>query len=182
MTTRTVVLDELRTGRQEALDRLFPLVYAELRAIAHRHLAPRRNHSLATTELVHEVYLKLVDQSRAQWKDRAHFFALASVAMRHVLVDRAKLRTTHKRGGARRQIPLDDAMLVLDEDALLLLAIDDAITRLAEREPRLARVVECRFYGGLSEEEIAEALGVGLRTIEREWAKARMLLIELLAA
>ena len=182
VTTRTDVLDELRTGRQEALDRLFPVVYAELRAIAHRHLAPRGNNSLATTELVHEVYLKLVDQSRAEWKDRAHFFALASVAMRHVLVDRAKLRTTRKRGGPRRQIPLDDAMLVLDEDALLLLAIDDALTRLSATEPRLARVVECRFYGGLSEEEIAEALGVGLRTIERDWAKARMLLLELLAA
>ena len=182
MATRTDVLDELRTGRQETLDRLFPLVYMELRAIAHRHLAPGRNHSLATTELVHEVYLKLVDQSRAQWNDRAHFFALASVAMRHVLVDRAKLRTTGKRGGTRHQIPLEDAMLVLEQDALLLLAIDDALTRLAAKEPRLARVVECRFYGGLSEEEIAEALGVGLRTIERDWAKARMLLIELLAA
>jgi RNA polymerase sigma factor (TIGR02999 family) len=182
MPTRTDVLDELRMGRQEALDRLFPVVYRELRAIAHRHLAPRGNHSLATTELVHEVYLKLVDQSRAQWKDRAHFFALASVAMRHVLVDRAKLRTTRKRGGPQRQVPLGDALLVQDEDALLLLAIDDALTRLAAREPRLARVVECRFYGGLSEEEIAEALGVGLRTIERDWAKARMLLIELLAA
>ena len=182
MTTRTDVLDELRAGGQEALDRLFPVVYGELRAIAHRHLSPRGNHSLATTELVHEVYLKLVDQSRAQWKDRAHFFALASVAMRHVLVDRAKLRTTHKRGGPQHQIPMDDAMVVLDEDALLLLAIDDALTRLAATEPRLARVVECRFYGGLSEEEIAEALGVGLRTIERDWAKARMLLTELLAA
>ena len=182
MTTRTDVLDELRTGGQEALAGLFPVVYGELRAIAHRHLAPRGNHSLATTELVHEVYLKLVDQSRAQWKDRAHFFALASVAMRHVLVDRAKLRTTQKRGGPRRQLPLDDAMLVLDEDALLLLAIDDGLTRLAATEPRLARVVECRFFGGLSEEEIAEALGVGLRTVERDWAKARMLLIELLAS
>lgn len=182
MATRTDVLDELRTGGQEALDRLFPLVYGELRAIAHRHLSPERNHSLATTELVHEVYLKLVDQSRAMWKDRAHFLALASVAMRHVLVDRAKLRTTRKRGGAQRQIPLDDAIAVLDEDALLLLAIDDALTRLAATEPRLARVVECRFYGGLSEEEIAEALGVALRTVERDWAKARMLLIELLAA
>jgi RNA polymerase sigma factor (TIGR02999 family) len=182
MGTRTDVLDELRTGGHEAVDRLFPLVYGELRAIAHRHLAPNRNHSIATTELVHEAYLKLVDQSRAQWKDRAHFFALASVAMRHVLVDRAKLRTTQKRGGARHQVPLDDAVLILDEDALLLLAIDDAITRLEGSEPRLARVVECRFYGGLSEEEIAEALGVGVRTIERDWAKARMLLVELLRA
>jgi RNA polymerase sigma factor (TIGR02999 family) len=100
--------------------------------------------------------------------------------MRHVLVDRAKSRTARKRGGARHQLPLDDAMLILEEDALLLLAIDDALTRLAAREPRLARVVECRFFGGLAEEEIAEALGVGLRTIERDWAKARMLLLELL--
>src|SRR5215471_7060111 len=149
MTTRANVLEELRTGGQESLDRLFPLVYRELRAIAHRHVASRKNGTLATTELVHEAYLKLVDQTRAQWHDRAHFFALASAVMRHVLIDRAKARTTRKRGGEQRQVTLDDEMLAVDNDAESLLAIDDAINRLAELEPRLARVVECRFYGGL---------------------------------
>jgi RNA polymerase sigma factor (TIGR02999 family) len=182
MTTPADLLDELRTGGQDALDRLFPLLYRELRAIAHRHVASRKNGTLATTELVHEAYLKLVDQSRAQWRDRAHFFALASAAMRHVLVDRARARATRKRGGERRQVTLDDEMLAVDNDAASLLAIDDAISRLAEVEPRLARVVECRFYGGLSEEEIAEALGVTVRTVQRDWSKARMLLSHALAS
>lgn len=182
MTTQANVLEELRTGGQESLDRLFPLVYRELRAIAHRHVASRRNGTLATTELVHEAYLKLVDQSRAQWRDRAHFFALASAVMRHVLVDRAKARATRKRGGERRQVTLDDEMLAVDSDAASLLAIDDALDRLAELNPRMARVVECRFYGGLTAEEIAEALGVTVRTVERDWAKARMLLSRALAS
>jgi len=181
MTTPPDVLEELRTGGQVALDRLLPLVYGELREIAHRHVAARNNGTLATTELVHEAYLKLVDQSRAQWRDRAHFFALASAAMRHVLVDRARARTRRKRGGEQRRFTLEDEMLAVDNDAESLLAIDDAITRLAELEPRLARVVECRFYGGLSEEEIAEALGVTVRTVQRDWSKARMLLSRALA-
>lgn len=181
-TTPAELLNELRAGGQEALDRLFPLVYRELRKIAHRHVESRKNGTLATTELVHEVYLKLVDQSRAQWRDRAHFFALASAAMRHVLVDRARARATRKRGGERRQVTLDDEMLAVDNDAASLLAIDDAIKRLAELEPRLARIVECRFYGDLSEEEIAEVLGVTVRTVQRDWAKARMLLGRALAS
>jgi RNA polymerase sigma factor (TIGR02999 family) len=176
MTTHADVLDDLRTGGQSALDRVFPLVYRELRAIAHRHVSAHKNGTLATTELVHEAYLKLVDQSRAEWRDRAHFFALASAAMRHVLVDRARARATRKRGGERRQVTLEDEMVAIDNDAESLLAIDDALTKLATIEPRLARVVEYRFYGGLSEEEIAEALGVTVRTVERDWAKARMLL------
>jgi RNA polymerase sigma factor (TIGR02999 family) len=175
------VLEDLRSGEAAVLDRLFPLVYGELRKIAHRHVASRHKGTLATTELVHEAYLKLVDQSRAQWRDRAHFFALASAAMRHVLVDRARARATRKRGGEQRRVTLDDDMLSVDNDAESLLVIDDALTRLAEFEPRLARVVECRFYGGLSEEEIAEALGVTVRTVQRDWSKARMLLSRALA-
>jgi RNA polymerase sigma factor (TIGR02999 family) len=152
-------------------------VYDELRAIAHRRLAARKsNGTLVTTGLVHEAYLKLVDQSSAEWRDRAHFLALASVAMRHVLIDRAKGRTALKRGGVRRRVTLDDAIASVDDQAESLLEIDDALDRLARIEPRLARVVECRFYGGLTEEEIAEALGVTVRTVERDWAKARMLL------
>ena len=183
MATQPEVLDDLRSGGREALDRILPLVYEELRAIAHRRLAAREAGStLVTTGLVHEAYLKLVDQSSAQWRDRAHFLALASVAMRHVLLDRAKARARVKRGGVRQRITLDDAIGSVEDQAESLLEIDDALDRLARIEPRLARVVECRFYGGLSEEEIAEALGVTVRTVERDWAKARMLLRNALAS
>ena len=183
MATQPEMLDDLRSGRREALDRILPLVYEELRVIAHRRLASKDpGGTLVTTGLVHEAYLKLVDQSSAQWRDRAHFLALASVAMRHVLIDRAKARARLKRGGMRRQITLEDAAGCVEDQAESLLEIDDALDRLAQIEPRLARVVECRFYGGLTEEEIAEALGVALRTVERDWAKARMLLRNALAS
>ena len=175
-TTPSDVLEDLRTNRRESLDRLLPLVYHELRAIAHRHLARDPGGTLVTTALVHEVYLKLVDQSTAEWRDRAHFFALASVAMRHLLINRAKAREALKRGGVRRQITLDEESIAVDDQAASLLDIDDALTRLAELSPRLARVVECRFFGGLSNEETAEALGVTVRTVERDWTKARLLL------
>jgi RNA polymerase sigma factor (TIGR02999 family) len=175
-------LEELRSPRRDALDGLLPAVYDELHAIAHRHLASRgQGGSLATTGLVHEAYLKLVDQSRAQWRDRAHFFALSSVAMRHVLVDRARARAALKRGGARKQVTLDEATIAVDDCADTLLAIDDALERLAAVEPRLAKVVEFRFFGGLSEMEIAETLGITERTVERDWVKARMLLRRALA-
>ena len=176
MTTPTGVLEELRNGDRGTLDRLLPLVYDELRAIAHRHLARDPGGTLQTTALVHEAYLKLVDQSNAQWRDRAHFFALASVAMRHVLINRAKARLSLKRGGVRRPVTLDDDAIAADDQSAALLEIDDALTRLADVSPRLARIVECRFYGGLSQEEIAEALDVTVRTVERDWAKARLLL------
>ena len=182
MTTRTDVLEILRDGRREALDQLLPIVYQELRVIAHRHLAhPGRAGTLVTTALVHEAYLKLVDQSNSQWRDRAHFVALASVAMRHILIDRARERASLKRGGVRQRVTLEDDTVAIDEQADSLLAIDEALDALAEVSPRLARVVECRFYGGLSEEETAEALGVTVRTIERDWAKAKLLLRRALA-
>jgi RNA polymerase sigma factor (TIGR02999 family) len=175
--TDTDLLKELRSGRRESLDRLVPLVYNELRAIAHRHLAAMgHGATLQTTALVHEAYLKLVDQSRAGWQDRAHFLALASLSMRHVLVDQAKARGALKRGGERRQITLDDAEIGADDQPDALLQLNDAMDRLAEVQPRLVRVVECRFFGGLTEEEIAEALGLTVRTVQRDWAKARMLL------
>ena len=183
VTARTDILEDLRRGGRESLDRLLPIVYEELRVIAHRHLAGHGGAgTLVTTALVHEAYLKLVDQSTAQWRDRAHFLALASVAMRHVLIDRARERASVKRGGARRRITLDDDTIAIDDQAHALLEIDEALDLLAEVSPRLARVVECRFYGGLSEDEIAEVLGVTVRTVERDWAKARMLLRRTLAS
>jgi RNA polymerase sigma factor (TIGR02999 family) len=178
--THADVLAELRSGRTDSVDRLLPLVYSELRAIAHRQLAARGNRggTLQTTGLVHEAYLKLVDQSRAQGKDRTHFLALAAVAMRHVLVDRARARVALKRGGAQRAVTFDEQQVAMDSQPDALLQLHEAMNRLAEVQPRLARVVECRFFGGLTEEEIADALGVTVRTVQRDWVKARMLLRE----
>jgi RNA polymerase sigma factor (TIGR02999 family) len=131
--------------------------------------------------LVHEAYLKLVDQSRAGWQDLAHFHALASLAMRHVLVDRARERGTVKRGGARPQITLDDGMIAAEDQPEALLQLHDALERLEALNPRLARVVDCRFFGGLTEQETAAALEVTTRTVQRDWVKARVLLRRLLA-
>jgi RNA polymerase sigma factor (TIGR02999 family) len=172
----SIVLDELRSGSRDSLDRLVPTLYEELRAIAHRRIARGRNGTLETTGLVHEAYLKLVGQSVLGLRDRAHLLALASLAMRHVLVDRAKARGRLKRGGTSGWITFDDNLIVDADQPEALLQLDDALSWLAGLEPRLARVVECRFFGGLSEAEIAQALGVTERTVQRDWAKARMLL------
>ena len=174
---------ELQSGRLVTLDRIMPIVYEHLRVIARHQLARREGGgTLSTTGLVHEAYLKLADQSGGVWSDRAHFFALASVAMRHVLVDRAKARLAHKREGALRRVTLDDDRVPGDDQPEVMLDINDAVDRLAAAEPRLARVVECRFFGGLSEDETAEALGITTRTVQRDWAKARMLLRRALSA
>jgi RNA polymerase sigma factor (TIGR02999 family) len=177
MATPIDLLGDLRSGGRGSFEHLVPLVYRELRAIAHRQLGARgRGGTLSTTELVHEAYLKLVDQTQAGWRDRAHFLALASVAMRHVLVDRARARGALKRGGGRRAVSFDESRIGQDGQPETLLQLDEALERLSAVEPRLARVVECRFFGGLTEEEIAEVLGVTVRTVQRDWAKARMLL------
>jgi len=162
---------------QKSVEEAVELTYQELRAIAHRRLVTRgRGGTLSTTALVHEAYLKLVDQSQSGWKDRAHFFALASLAMRHVLVDRARERHALKRGGEHRQVTLNDDVTSVEDQADVLLQIDEALERLAAFEPRLAQVVECRFFGGLTEADTAEALGVTIRTVQRDWVKARVLL------
>ncbi len=171
------VIAALRSGDRESLDRVVSLLYAELHEIAHRQLgrlAP--GGTLSTTALIHEAYLKLVDQSRVQWNDRAHFLALSARVMRQVLVDRAKARVRLKRGGGRRPITLDAVQIAADDEPSALLQIEEALQKLAEIDPRLAQVVECRFYGGLSEDEIAAALDVTTRTVQRDWTKARMLL------
>lgn len=174
--TPTRALEKLRTEHREALDELTSLLYDELREIAHRHRARRDDASLVTTSIVHEAYLKLVNQGDARWNDRAHFLALAAVAMRHILADRAKARLAAKRGGARVAVSFDETMIVSEDDASALLEVDDALARLERVDERLARVVEYRFFGGLTNEEIAKVLGVAVRTVEREWTKARMLL------
>jgi RNA polymerase sigma factor (TIGR02999 family) len=154
-----------------------PEVYDDLRVIARRQLSGREGGgTLSTTGLVHEAYLKLVDQSRIAWRDRAHFFALASVAMRHVLVDRARARQALKREGALQRVTLDSELIAVPNQPEAMLQLSDAIERLAKVEPRMARVVDCRFFGGMSDEEIADALDITVRTVQRDWVKARMLL------
>ena len=156
---------------------LVPLLYQQLRRIAHRQLGRRpRGGTLETGELVHEAYLKVVGRARGPVPDQSQFLALASVAMRHVIVDRARAQGRLKRGGGRGRITFDEERIAVEDHPEALLQLDEALTWLAELAPRLARVVECRFFGGLSEEEIAEALGVTVRTVQRDWAKARMLL------
>jgi len=175
----TEVLCALRNGAPDAMDRLAPLVYERLRRIAHRQLrAEPMGHTLSTTALVHEAYLKLVDQTRAEWQDRGHFFAVASGAMRRILVDYARRYRAARRGGGEdgapvRPISLDDTEIPVAERADALVALDEALERLGEFDERQARVVECRFFGGLTEEETAAALGISQRTVAREWVTAR---------
>jgi RNA polymerase sigma factor (TIGR02999 family) len=175
----TAALSMLRRGAPEALEGLLPLVYNELRRIAHRQLAAEAaGHTLNTTALVHEAYLKLKDQTQAEWVNREQFFALAARVMRRILVDYARKHWAQRRGGpGRRALALDDAeqagLLAVADRATELLALDEALERLTAMDPRLGRVVECRFFGGLSEEETARALGVSQRTVSRDWSMAR---------
>lgn len=170
----TSQLEAWRAGEPLARERIFPLVYDELRRIAHRQMRRERDgHTLDTTSLVHETYLKLVDQTRAKFVDRAHFFAVAANAMRRILVDYARGYRTDKRGSAPRRVSLSDDMLVAEERADTLLAVDEALGELALIDERLSRVVECRFFAGLTEEETAEVLGVTARTVRRDWTKAK---------
>ena len=160
-------------------------LYGELRRIAHRHLRRRAqafDTTLATTALVNEAYIKLADQSSAQWRDEGHFLALASRVMRHILIDRARARLADKRGGGRARVTLDDDAYVSDRSLGELLEINDALDRLESVDERLARVVHLRFFSGYSEEEIAEALHVTVRTVQRDWRKARPFLLRALSS
>lgn len=165
----------------ESLDALMPIVYGELRRIAHAKLSRDRGSTLATTGLVHEVYLRLAGSPLAASIDRVHLLALAAMAMRQVIVDRAKARRTLKRGGAGYRVTLDEDAVAAEDQPEAVLEIQDALDRLALIDARLARVVVLRFFGGLSHEAIAQVSGVTVRTVERDWMKARMLLRELLA-
>jgi RNA polymerase sigma factor (TIGR02999 family) len=171
-----------REGDADAPERLFPIVYQELHRIAQRQLrGERADHTLETTGLVHEAYLRLVDQSRTRWLDRGHFFAIASRVMRRVLIDYARRRSAGKRGRGFVHVDLDEGSLPLEERPQLLLALDEALTRLDAEDERVARVVECRFFGGLTEEETGLALGVTSRTVRRDWVKGRAWLYRELA-
>jgi RNA polymerase sigma factor (TIGR02999 family) len=170
----TDLLVAWREGDQDALAQLIPLVHEELRRIAHSYLAGERaDHTLRTTALVNEAYLRLVNASRVQWQDRAQFFAAAAGSMRRILVDYARRYHADKRGGGREPLPLDEASMFVEERAESLIALDEALERLGAMDARLCRVVECRYFAGLSDSETAEVLGVTSRTVRRDWVKAR---------
>jgi RNA polymerase sigma factor (TIGR02999 family) len=169
----TQLLKQLGTGNREAEARLVPLVYEELRRLAaHRMRAERRDHTLQPTALVHEAYLKLIEQRRVNWQSRSHFYCLAARMMRRVLVDHAREMKASKRDGGQK-IPLEPSLTYAEEKPRELLALDEALGRLAGRDPRQAQIVELRFFSGRSEEEIAAILGISTRTVKRDWRVAR---------
>ena len=156
------------------LDGLFPVVYDQLKLVAHRHLSGEQTgHTLDTTGLVHEAYLELIKFDRIKWPGRAGVLAAASQAMRRILIDYAVARRAQKRGGGVVAVPIDDALVMAVERSDELLALDEALTRLAQANERYARVVECRFFGGMSVEDTAEALGTSPATVKRDWTLAR---------
>lgn len=170
----TDLLVDWSNGDQEALNRLMPLVYDELHRLASRYLRHERpGHTLQTTALVHEAYLKLVDLKKANWQSRVQFFAAAAKVMRHVLVDYARSRKAVKRGGAYCRLSLDEAAISSEEKDADLLVLNEALDNLAAIDPQQSRVVELRVFGGLTVEDTAEALGISPRTVKREWSMAK---------
>lgn len=170
----TDLLVAARNGDRSAFDELFPLVYDVLRRIAHRKLAGERaGHTLSTIDLVHEAYLKLVRLDRIEWQGRAHFLAIAAQAMRNILVTYALARKAEKRGGGRDNAPLVEDLVVAEAPTSNLLALNEAMERLEALDARWSRVVECRFFAGMSIEETAEALGISPASVKRDWALAR---------
>ena len=182
----TRLLEAVHHGDRSALDRLVPLVYKELRALAHgQRKRWQGDHPLDTTALVHEAYLKLVDQSRASWESRAHFLATAAKAMRHILINYARDRRALKRGGDQPKLSLDElseglegTAVLSDDRAGLLIALDAALTKLEQVNERQSRIVECRFFGGLTIEETAAALGISTASVSRGWALAQVRLFQ----
>ena len=170
----TQILADLAGGDKEALDKLLPLVYDELRRLAARYLRRERaDHTLQATALVHEAYLRLVDQNEVRWQNRAHFFGVAAQMMRRILVDHARALRTTKRGSGRVKLALDDVVEMADEQATDMIALDEALTALEAFDPQKSRIVELRFFGGLSIEETAEVMGLGTATVIRQWRTAK---------
>ncbi|PEN11070.1 RNA polymerase subunit sigma-70 [Longibacter salinarum] len=172
----TTLLGRYQNGDRSAGDQLWQQVYQELRQVAHRRLlGERAGHTLGTTALVHECYLRLIDQTQVEWQSRLHFFAMASRVMRNILVDYARRKKAQKRGGDAHHLQLEDVSVAgQNGSADLFLALDRALDQLEEVDERLARVVEYRFFGGMKEKEIAELLDVSARTIRRDWRKAKL--------
>ena len=170
----TQLLHDWSDGDREALDKLIPIVYEELRRQAARYLRRERpGHTLQTTALIHEAYLRLIDQKNVRWQNRAHFFAIAAQLMRRILVDHARGRQAAKRGGSDIKLPLEEAMIGSEGRGVDLVALDEALERLASIDPQQSRVVELKFFSGLSVEETAEVLGVSQRTVKRDWNVAK---------
>lgn len=172
----TQLLVEFGRGDAAAFERLIPLVYDELHILArsHRHRWHGYNNALGTTSIVHEAYMKLVDQDHVEWKSRSQFYCIASHAMRSLLVDNARAHQAKKRGGDRQKVAADNAQLVSGERSAELIALDEALDRLREADDELATVVECRFFGGLTIEETGEALSMSAATVKRRWTMAQM--------
>lgn len=170
----TLMLHRLRTGDREALAQLVPLVYGELKTLASRQRRKVPAHeTLNTTALVHEAFIKLTGGESREFRDRCHFFGAAATAMRHLAVDYARRKRAARRGGGQVDLQIDEIQLGVPDRTETVLAIDEALSRLAEQDSRMARVVECRFFGSMTEEETAAALGVTDRTVRRDWTKAR---------
>ena len=169
-----MLLAEIRKGNPEAASKLIPLVYDEMRRLAGRYMRRERpDHTLQATALVHEAYMKMVEQRPADLQNRAHFFGVAAQVMRHILVDHARGHRRDKRGGTKEVVPLDEALVFSEGKSEELVALDEALRRLAKLDQRQAKVVEMRFFGGLTVEETAEALGISPITVKRDWSLAR---------
>lgn len=177
----TALLNRWGAGESDAFPELMTLAYDDLRAIAHRRLLSTGGGTLATTALVHETYLRLAGREGGSWENRAHFYAFAARAMRHILVDRARRAHAERRGGDVVRIPLDESAVGGGDGAADVLRVHEAVEQLAERHPRMAQVVELRFFGGLSVPEVARVLDASVRTVEREWTRAKAYLQESLA-
>lgn len=176
----TEILQDWSDGRREALDELMPLVYNELHRQAARYLRrERQDHTLQTTALVNEAYLKLIDQKAVRWQNRAHFFAIAAQAMRRILVDHARSKNREKRGGEFERVEMEDATMVASGEGagIDLLALDEALTKLAKMDEQKARIVEFRYFSGLSVKETAEVMSVSTDTVERHWTMAKAWLL-----
>jgi RNA polymerase sigma factor (TIGR02999 family) len=170
----TMLLSALTNGEDGAASKLIPLVYDELRRLAGSYMRRERvDHTLQATALVNEAYLKLIEQRAVNWQSRAHFFGVAAQLMRRILIDYARGHTREKRGGEQKKVSLDEVFLFSEQQSDELLAVDDSLNLLAKMDPRQARVVELRFFAGLSVEEAAEALGVSPKTVKRDWSVAK---------
>jgi RNA polymerase sigma factor (TIGR02999 family) len=170
----TVLLAQVTEGNEEAAAKLIPLVYNELRRLAGNYMRHERgDHTLQATALVHEAYLKLVEQRSVHWQSRAHFLGIAAQMMRRILIDHARGHLREKRGGGQRAVPIDDALVFAPEQSLELIKLDHALERLTKLDPRQGKIVELRFFGGLTVEQAANVLGISEKTVKREWSLAK---------
>ena len=170
----TELLAEWREGNQSALDELYPLVYDELHRLARRYMSrERKDHTLQTTALINEAYVRLVDQKNVNWANRSHFFAISAQIMRRILIDHARRHAYAKRGGGAQQVSLEEVAAIVPNQGRELVRLDEALKTLAERDPRRSQVVELRYFGGLNNEEIAGVLHVSENTVTRDWNMAR---------